>query len=155
LVALGQLHLDAGDSQAAIATLNKSFTANGASWRTYYLLATAYLRNKEWQAAASAAVSSANLAHSKAAAALLLLGDIQLAAGNRAEAKQTWDKLISTFPNDPLVPEAKKRIVQADREQPTHAAEVAVLALATEPAIVEEHPWAPPDIDSKEYPVSG
>lgn len=154
LLALGQMQLDAGDPKAAITTLNRSFSANGASWRTYYLLATAYSRAKEWQAAASAAVNSANLAHNKAATPLLLLGDIQLAAGNKTQAKETWNQLISTFPNDALAPEAKKRIEQADSGQASQSAEVAALALAPEPASVEEHQWAPPDIDSKEYPVS-
>ena len=148
------MQLDAGDAKAAIATLNRSFTANGAGWRTYYLLATAYARTKQWNEAASAAIKSANLAHSQAAPPLLLLGDILLASGDTTRAKESWEKLISTFPKDPLVDEAKKRIEEANSGSSTRAAEVARVKLPTEPAMVEERPWAPPDIDSKDYPVS-
>ena len=154
LLALGQMQLDAGNPDAAIATLNRSFGANGASWRTYYLLATAYVKKKEWTAAASAAVKSANVAHGTVATPLLLLGDIQLAAGDKTQAKQTWEKLISTFPNDPLSGDAKKRIEQADSGQGTQPKEMAAITLPVEAVAVEEHPWAPPNVDSRDYPVS-
>ena len=117
-------------------TLNRSFGANGASWRTYYLLATARLKKKEWAAAASAAVKSANVAHGKVATPLLL-GDIQLAAGEKTQAKQTWEKLISTFPNDPLAGDAKNRTAQADSGQGTQPTEMAAIALPAEAVAVE------------------
>ena len=154
LLALGQMQLDGGDAKGAIATLNRSFTANGASWRTYYLLATAYFRMKQWNQAASAAIKSANLAHNLAAIPLLLLGDIQLAAGDTKDAKESWEKLISTFPNDPLAADAKNRVEQADSRQTAGATEVAAIALPAEPPVVKEHPWAPPDVDSKDYLVT-
>ena len=154
LLALGQMQLDAGNADAAIATLNRSFGANGAGWRTYYLLATAYVKKKNWNAAASAAVNSANLAHSNAAAPLLLLGDIQLASGDKTQAKQSWEKLISTYPNDPLAGDAKKRIALADSGQPIQPAEVAAITLPVDAPAIAERPWAPPSVDSKDYPVS-
>lgn len=155
LQALGQMQLDAGDPKGAIATVNRTFTANGAGWRTYYLLASAYFRLKQWNEASSAAVKSASLAHTHAAAPLLLLGDIQRAAGATGQAKESWEKLITTFPKDPLAIDAEKRIDEANSGSATQTGDqVEAVALPTEPAIIEERPWAPPDIDSKDYLVS-
>jgi TolA-binding protein len=41
-------------------------------------------------------------------ALLLELGRVQAAAGKKAEAKQTLDKVIAEFPESPYVEEAKK-----------------------------------------------
>jgi tetratricopeptide (TPR) repeat protein len=154
LLALGQMQLDAGDAKTAIETLNRSFSLNGAGWRTYYLLASAYWKTKQWKEASSAAANSVNLAHNQAATPLLLLGDIQLAAGDSPAAKQTWEKLISTFPKEPRAADAQKRIEQINRGNSMTVAEAAPPALPAIPALVEERPWAPPDIDNKDYPVS-
>jgi TolA-binding protein len=45
-------------------------------------------------------------------ALLIELGRVQVAAGKKAEAKQTLDKVIADFPESPYVEEAKRMLAQ-------------------------------------------
>ncbi len=159
LVALGELQLQSGDAAGAIVTLNQAYAANGAGWRTRYLLALAYLKTGKLRDAEMQASSAVKLAHNNNAAALMLLGDIQAAAGKWTEAKQSWDRILVECSNCPEVSEARKRISDAASEHLTTstlgAGKSTHLTVEPElPSKVAERPWAPPDIDSKEYPVA-
>jgi tetratricopeptide (TPR) repeat protein len=161
LVALGELQLQSGDPAGAIVTLNKAYATNGAGWRTRYLLATAYAKTGKLGDAEMQANSAVRLAHKNNATALLLLGEIQAAAGKSMEAKQSWERIETECPNCPEVSEARKKIseVAAGGEHLATGALKAetftsLKAEAELPAKVADRPWAPPDIDSKEYPVA-
>lgn len=157
LIALGQLQLQSGDVRGAIATLNKSFTANGAGWRTYYVLADAYMANNQLREGESAAMHAANLARGQGAAPLLLLGKIQAAAGNVPGAIKTWETLISSFPNAPEVEEARKLLADPPKEPAKILVEARATKIPSEGNLnfgVEDRPWAPPDVDSREYAVT-
>ncbi len=45
-------------------------------------------------------------------ALLMELGRVQVAAGKKAEAKQTLDKMIADFPDSPFIEEAKKMLAE-------------------------------------------
>jgi tetratricopeptide (TPR) repeat protein len=155
LQALGELQLHAGDSAAAILTFNKARSANGAGWRTHYLLATAYAKTGDLRDAESYASSAVRLAHGKTVQPMLLLGDIQAGQGKWLLAKQTWERVEIEFPKSPEASEAQKKITEASGEHPAAAANIATPAISVElPGEFEGPPWAPPDIDSKEYSVA-
>lgn len=62
--------------------------------------------------AAQALVSANNEDVMPRDALLMELGRVQLAAGKKAEAKQTFDKMIADFPESPYVEEAKQLLAE-------------------------------------------
>ncbi len=163
LLALGELQLRNGDTPGAIATLEKAFLKNGAGWRTHLLLATAYAKNGRLPDAEAHAQRAAELAREKGAGARLLLGEIQQAEGKLPAAQTTWQDLAAKFPSDPSAAEAKGHLasLSASPAAAPVASEPAPLADLPVPAMpvvellpAKERPWAPPDIDSREYPLA-
>lgn len=171
LLALGELQLRSGETTAAIASFEKAFLKNGAGWRTHLLLATAYAKAGRTADAESHARRAAELAREKGAGAQLLLGEILEAEGKLPEAQTAWQELVAKFPGDPSAAVAKKRIAalsepraatRADSESAASpSAEAAALANLPVPATpkiellpANERPWAPPDIDSREFPLA-
>lgn len=157
LLALGEMQLQSNDATGAIATLNKTVTANGAGWKTYYLLASAYANLKQWKEGADAARHAVSLAGSRSAAPLLLLGEIESAEGHAAAARDFWQKVVADFPNTPETGEAKTKLAElsSGKPGPTEPAAALKVAVDTGPSELEEsRPWAPPDVDSKEYYVT-
>jgi len=163
LLALGELQLRNGETAAAVATLEKAFLKNGAGWRTHLLLATAYAKAGRLPDAETHARRAAELGREKGAGARLLLGEIQRAEGKLPEAKLTWEEVVTKFPGDSSAAEAKKRIAALSAPPAvvavsSEAAALANLPVPTTPAIellaAKERPWAPPDIDSREYPLA-
>jgi len=156
LLAVGELQLQSGDTSAAIVSLEKAFDVNGASWRTHLLLATAYARAERLKDAEAHAARAASLAQEKGAFATFLLGEIQYAEGEWLQAKASWELVVSQFPNDPVVPKAKEKLKRTAEWRPEDGtAATANISPVVAPAAmmvpVVERPWAPPDIDSKEY----
>jgi Flp pilus assembly protein TadD len=163
LLALGELQLRNGETAAAVATLEKAFLKNGAGWRTHLLLATAYAKAGRLPDAETHARRAGELGREKGAGARLLLGEIQRAEGKLPEAKLTWQEIVTRFPGDPSAAEAKKRIASLSAPQAvvavsSEAAALANLPVPATPAIellpAKERPWAPPDVDSREYPLA-
>lgn len=156
LLALGELQMQAGQTSAAIATLEKAFDVNGADWRTHLLLASAYAKDGRLAEAEAHAERAANLAQQKGAFAAYLLGEIQYAEGKWPEAKASWELVVAKFPDDPMAPKAKEKLLRAAVQHPLNDSVQAAslpppLVLAVMPAPVVERPWAPGDIDSTEY----
>jgi Flp pilus assembly protein TadD len=169
LLALGELQLRNGETAAAIVTLEKVFLKNGAGWRTHLLMATAYAKAGRAAEAETHARRAGELAGEKGAGARLLLGEILAAEGKLPEAQSTWQELVAKFPGDPAAAEAKKRIgslsatraavpVASAVSASSEAALLANLPVPNTPAIellpANERPWAPPDIDSREFPLA-
>jgi tetratricopeptide (TPR) repeat protein len=156
LLAVGEMQLQSGDTTAALVSLEKAFDLNGASWRTHLLLATAYAKAGRLEEAEQHAASAAGLAKEKGAYPTFLWGEIQNAEGKSAQARSTWETLVTNFPNDPLVPKTKEKLAHAAERQAVNEADPAamlpppLLPVVSLPSVVER-PWAPPDIDSMEY----
>jgi len=169
LLAFGELQLRNGETAAAIVTLEKAFLKNGAGWRTHLLLATAYAKGGRAADAETHARRAAELAREKGAGARLLLGEILGAEGKLPEAQSTWQELVAKFPGDPAAAEAKKLIASLSEPRAavratsvaspsSEAAPLANLPVPNTPAIellpANERPWAPLDIDSREFPLA-
>jgi hypothetical protein len=120
-------------------------------------LATAYCETKEWKEAEAAAIRSVSLAHSKAATPLLILGKIQAQQGNKTAATATWEKVVETFPAAPEATEAKNVLSHPVVEQMNAVSDATAARISHDLDLTVEaegRPWAPPDVDNKEYPVS-
>jgi tetratricopeptide (TPR) repeat protein len=161
LLALGDVELQSGDVSSAILILEKAFDLNGADWRVHYLLASAYFRAGRLSEAETNASRGAALAKEKGAAILHLLGEIQAAEDKTSEAKRTWERILVEFPNDPIVRETKGKLegaaaVSSAAKQSPNAIAKPPVPQVTPPGLipVEEHPWAPSDIDAKEYRIA-
>jgi TolA-binding protein len=178
LVTLGEIQLrEKKDAQAA-QTLEKAFLVNGADWRTHYLLAFAYADEKEFAKAETHAQRAADLGGKEhSPQARLLLGRILSSEGKLADARKSFDGVIRDFPADPAAKDAKSALVALDKATESPAANV-VAASATSNAAaspssaggvspgvnaspqppptppVSLRPWAPPDVDAKEYVVA-
>ena len=158
LLSLGELQLRTGDAAAAAETLEKAYQLNGADWRTHWLLANAYVQDKNYEKALPHATRAAELGKEHAAPAWVLLGQIMVHEEKREEAKKAFETVVRSFPNDPAVPEAKWQLAALDRGVVTRVSSALPPPPPAPPppprsAPVALRPWAPPDIDSKEYPA--
>jgi len=161
LLALGEVQLHNGDILEAIVTLEKAFLKNGAGWRTHLLLASAYSKAGRLSDAETHAQRAADLAHEKGAGARLLLGEIQQTEGKLQEAEKTLQDLAAKFPGDPSAAEARKRLASLSTPRPAVSSEPAPFTNLPVPAIpsvellpANERPWAPLDIDSREFSLA-
>jgi TolA-binding protein len=111
LLSLGEMQLSAKETSLAIATLEKAQSVNASDWRVHVVLANAYWRvgDRLNDAEAQAALAM-QLTNDKNGSARLLLGEIQYAQGNAAEARKTWQKLIDDLPSDPATTTAKHKL---------------------------------------------
>jgi len=157
LLALGQLELCTGDAVAATATLEKAYATDGADWQTHFLLANAYLAQKNFDEALSHAKRATALAKEQAAPALMLLAQIFIQMKKPEEARETFAKVIHNFPKDAAAAQAKAHLAELDGEETTNAptgpaASRSAAAPAPPPIAASTlASWAPPDIDNKEY----
>jgi TolA-binding protein len=163
LVSLGELQLRSGQPKEAGETLEKAFKVNGADWRTHYLLAYAYAGQKDYEKALPHAERAADLAKERGAAARTLQGRILMALGKHDAAQAAFTSVIRDFPNDVAAKEAKESLLTMDKapvavvkprnnvEPPAEPPTVAVTAPSIPPVV---RPWAPPDVDAREYPVA-
>ena len=158
LLALGRLQLDASDNVAAVKTFEQAYAANGANWKTHLLLATAYQQAGRLADAEPHAARAAQLAGNKAGPVLLFLGEIQYSEGKYQDARNTWQRLIVSFPADPSAADAKRKLATASRQTDTGVEYAVALPPPHPPAVelapVTERVWAPPDIDSREYALA-
>ncbi len=161
LLSLGELELRTEDAAGAAQTLEKAYEVNGADWRTHWLLANAYVLQKEYGKALPHATRAAELGKEHAAPAWMLLGQILVQEGKREEAKRAFETVVRSFPNDPAAPEARNRLTALEKAAVTRVSDsptstqtppqpAALLLANSAPAATR--PWAPADIDSKEYP---
>jgi Flp pilus assembly protein TadD len=161
LLALGELQLRIGETSAAITTLEKAFLKNGAGWRTHLLLASAYAKAGRLPEAETHAQRAVDLAREKSVGARLLLGEIQQTEGKVPEAQKTLQELAAKFPSDPSTVEARKKLASLSVPRaavPSEPIQLANLPVPATPGIellpANERPWAPLDIDSREFPLA-
>ena len=157
LLSLGELQLNADETSLAIATLEKAYQINGAGWRTQFLLATAYAKSGRLEDAESHAQRAIILAGNQGAVVRVLLGEIQAREKNLQAARQTWQDVVTAFPDDPAAEQARQHLAALSASRlaspspelvsfPVHA--LPNLDLAPP----KDQPWAPLDIDSRDYP---
>jgi tetratricopeptide (TPR) repeat protein len=156
LLALGELELRTGDAASAAQTLEKASQVDGADWRTHWLLANAYVQQRNYEKALPHASRAAELSKDYAASAWLLVGQILVCQEKREAAKRAFETVLRSYPNDPAAAEAKVQLAALAKS------EVATVSnplppprpAPPPPPPAAVRPWAPPDIDSKEYPAA-
>lgn len=159
LVSLGQLQLQSGATAEAISSFEKAVSTGRGGWRAHYELASAYFKDHRLKDADTEASRAIRLSKEKGGAPTFLLGEVQLAEGKNAEAKRTWETLVSMYPSDAVVPEAKQMLNHLESEGlPLEGATAMTLPAPPIPEVslvnVVERTWAPPDIDSVAYDVA-
>jgi tetratricopeptide (TPR) repeat protein len=165
LVSLGEIQLRQKQSAQAAQTLEKAYLVNGADWRMHYLLAFAYADEKQFANAETHAQRAADLGgkdHSPQAR--ILLGRIQGSENKLSAARTTFNSVIRDFPADPAAKDAKTELIALDKAAESSAASIipASTSPANAPAApqpapaapVSIRPWAPLDVDAKEYVVA-
>lgn len=153
LLALGELELRTGNPASAAQILEKVYQTSGADWRTHMLLANAYTQEKEYDKALPHALKVIDLTKQNAAPAWMVLAQINLARGNTDAAKSAFETVVQSFPRDPAVTEAKTQLTALEKNPTPVEAVSAPFPVAVVLPPVMARPWAPPDIDSKEYPA--
>ena len=159
LVSLGYLQLRSGAPADAVLLLGKAVALGRAGWRANFELANAYVKVNRLSDAEGEAACATRFAKENGAAPTFLLGEIQYAEGKRTDARHTWESILTAFPKDPVVPEARKMLARLDSETPENGSTTnASLPLPPGPDVslgaVVERPWAPPDTDSAVYDVA-
>jgi tetratricopeptide (TPR) repeat protein len=170
LVSLGEIQLREKQSAQAVQTLEKAFLVNGADWRMHYLLAFAYADERNFSKAETHAQRAADLGgkdHSPQAR--VLLGRILSADGKVSDARNAYAAVIRDFPNDSSAKDAKAALLALDKTPEPKVLNAAVGSTSTTsvsaaspnadlsapPATpISSRPWAPPDVDAKEYVVA-
>jgi tetratricopeptide (TPR) repeat protein len=165
LLTLGEIQLRRGLPLQGARTLEKAYLMNGADWRTHYLLAFAYAEQKEFEKAQTHAQRAGELAKERGAPARVLMGRILASQNKIAEARDAFSGVVRDFPNDAAAKEATAALAVLDKpvlvattapvagslERPSLPPEATsgLPALPTSRAVIR--PWAPPDVDAKEY----
>jgi Flp pilus assembly protein TadD len=179
LVTLGEIQLREKKDAQAVQTLEKAFLVNGADWRMHYLLAFAYADEKEFAKAETHAQRAADLGGKEhSPQARVLLGRILTSEGKLSAARSAFDGVVRSFPTDPSAKEAKVALAALDKAAESPAANVVAASTSAETAASSPtaaaspgasanpvpspvpapaasiRPWAPPDVDAKEYVVA-
>lgn len=171
LVAVGELDLRVGKPEEASQVLEKAFLVNGADWRTHFLLAWAYARQHQFDKAQQHAERAAELGKTNSGNARILLGRIYVAEGKRDDARKSFERVKQEFPNQPVATEAAAELTKLDAAPAASASALVPVSMGAsatstrpptaeisplaEPATpVNLTPWAPPDVDAKEYEVA-
>jgi Flp pilus assembly protein TadD len=161
LLTLGEIQLRSGQTSLAVQTLEKAYVVNGADWHTHYLLAFAYAEQKEFEKARAHAQRAADLGgKDHGVPARVLLGRILVTENKISEAKQVFAGVVRDFPNAAASTDAQAALAALEKpavigttETPaTNAPPSASQPAAAPPAVIR--PWAPPDVDAKEYVVA-
>lgn len=147
LVSLAQMELHNGSPEAAVPYLEKAVRSGVVSWRADYDLASAYLKMKRLPEAEAEAARAVRLSKNQPAP-MYLLGQVQYAVGKRTDARSTWQALVKAAPSDPLAAQATKDLAQLDfTDVPGVVSATSLRTPELAAVVVEEHKWAPPDID--------
>lgn len=155
LLALSRIQLDAGDTTAAIASLEKAYRAEGAGWQTLFMLASAHAKVNHLPEAEQYAARAVSYAGYYAAPAMMLLADVQYREGKTEDARQTWQRLPARFPKSPEAEQASLLLAKfSPASTGAAAANVGDLPLPMLPGLSNANSWAPVDVDSKDYPTA-
>jgi len=155
LVALGQLQMQTAKPAAAIETLKQSYERNGADSYTLLLLAQAYFETKDYRSAEIYASRASDMEGGKNPAAQALLVKIkssrdQVSGGaTHVQARELSGPSSAVTANDQL---AEPSQTAFDSAKTAEAGPGSSPATPGAPANVR--PWAPPDVDSKEYALA-
>ena len=181
LLALGTVRLQLDDNAGAIQVLIQDVQLDATSWKGEWLLANAYLRQRNYEKAREHAARALQVGKENAARAQLLLGQALAGLGERERALSTFANYLSLHPKDPSAANIRSYMDELRKPQPPsalpaaeHSSGQASSVTGTQnpspmasPPITAAAPtppidlpprvnWAPPDIDAaKPFVISG
>jgi hypothetical protein len=158
-----------GDPESAAEPLEQAISFDSSNWRVHWLLAEAYLREKNYEQAAHEAGLAVRVGNGAGEGAQLILGQALAALGRSAEAITALKAYLAASPNDPSASTIESAIAvlqrdldaQASRQSVSLSTNAATPANATpvttsgvsDLAPVRREPaapvvaWAPPMVD--------
>jgi tetratricopeptide (TPR) repeat protein len=163
LLALGTVRYQQGDYAGAVKALSTAVDRNPSSWQGHWILASAYLREKDYQQARDHAESALKAGGKQAGHAQLVLGEALAGLGMREEALAAFEAFLKKNPHDP-VGEQVRAAMEALRSPPAAPAPVhasanaspapAVAAPAKTAPVSVSPPHAAPDTSVAVAPVT-
>lgn len=151
LSALGSVQYDQHDYAGAIDTLNNAVALDPASWKDQWLLAGAFLKTRNYQAALEHGEKALELGKSAAEPVKIVLAEASANIGDREGALRMVNEFLSTHPKD----ETALRLRAWILAPPIIASNP---PLHTDAVARREGPprgnWAPLDVDSEKPLVS-
>jgi tetratricopeptide (TPR) repeat protein len=166
LVTLGEIQLRSGQALLASQTLEKAYLVNGADWHMHYLLAFAYIEQKEYEKARMHAQRAADLGKNRGVPARVLLGRILVSENKIPEAREVFNSVVRDFATDTAANDARAALAALDKPPAVAAAPPTNVPPSARPPTADAvpqpipappvviRPWAPPDVDAKEYAVA-
>ena len=152
LSALGSVRYDQHDYAGAIDTLNKAVALDPASWKDQWLLAGAFLKTRNYQAALEHGEKALELGKSAAEPVKIVLAEASASIGDREGALRMVNEFLSTHPKDETALRLRAWVVARPvvRPNPPSRTNVAVAGAVGPPRVN----WAPLDVDSEKLLVS-
>ncbi len=169
LIALGTVRLRLGDDAGAVEMLSKAAPLAPKSWKTEWLLAAAYLGEKNYGQARDHANEAMRIGKRDAQPVEFLLGAAFAGLGDRPAAANMLDNFAKEFPSNPNASKALAwaKMLRAPSPMKAQPSQVAVLPVTARlnltpelnspsaPSIPQPPPevppspnWAPPDVDA-------
>lgn len=173
LLALGTLRFDEGNYPGAIDLLTKAAKVDPSSWKSEWLLANAYLNQREYADARDHARKAITVGGQKADPVKLVIVEATAALGDRAGAQAILKDFLAEHPRDPgalklntwlatlpaISPVVKSPDAKTAIAPSVSAMEPQIVSAPAPPTALDLPPkpdWAPPDVDaSKPYLISG
>ena len=128
LLALGTARFQIHDYAGASEVLERDVQLDPASWKAEWLLAEAYLRQRNYQKAKEYAGQALKTGKQNAVRVQILVGQALAGLGERDKAVHAFEDYLESYPGDPEAAEIRSFVETLRRPTPT------VLAVATEPA---------------------
>ncbi|HTS04614.1 MAG TPA: tetratricopeptide repeat protein [Candidatus Eisenbacteria bacterium] len=165
LTLLGRISIQQEDYGRAISNLEKAIVADSNSWVAHDLLATSYLKEREYEKARDEARIALTQSDGKAPASQLVLGQALVNLGQRQEGIKALQEFVTTSPTNPNIPQVKTLIAQLEMpaplnggsEQPAPVSSplpgIDPMLAAAEPTFSVK-PWQPPSIDENKPSVA-
>lgn len=175
LLALGAVRFQLNETAGAIEVLKQDVQLDTKSWKGQWMLAVAYLRQRDYAEARESAERAMATGKSDAAEAQLILGDALAGLGEREKAISTFEGYVDKHPNDGRATQIREFVAQLEKPPqvlttaavrevaasgPSSVAQPGALPLAEIGGPPVELPpkenWAPPDVDAvKPFVISG
>ncbi len=177
LLGLGAVRFQLNEDAGAIEVLKQDVQLDAKSWKGEWMLADAYLRQRNYAEARESAERAMAIGKSDAAAAELLLGDALAGLGEREKAIATFQGYLNKHPDDSRAAQIRALVTQLEKPPQVLSPVVERVASSSGPSNVTQpvvamtadigvpappvelapkDDWAPPDVDAaKPFLISG
>jgi tetratricopeptide (TPR) repeat protein len=159
LTALGTLRFRQADYAGAIQVLAPAARLNGSKWKVHSMLASSYLKQKDFEHAREHAQQALALGAKQDARDEIVLGEALAELGQREKAVTALETYLAQNPHDSDAPAVRDWILVLKKPQPAKSTPNHPVGSLIATAAVDLPPkedWAPPDIDAgKPFIIAG